>query len=324
MRAALDFISKDVKQYMEQNNMDFTDFESAPLIYHSWISLSEKYKRLEELAAETEDANLRKQIMEILSVEKEDLKAFHENTNGFVYVLTQGSDDEPCGYFATSKLAYAYGVKQDDAFELCKYQIVERDNTEPKKSNGYWNPYLMEEKMNMEELVDEYAGDGLIARLKYTRGGILQDFWSQEIERSDEDNLKRIFHPNLFKNAFIHMPNPFERGDIVRLLPDGCHGIINTSQMEWLEFLEKVDAEKFTVCDFMDASIIVECVYDRGYISHNHINPAFLEKYEPLEGDDDFGLLMTASDLLRGRGNLDFFLHHYDAYKEMCRKRSKS
>ena len=36
----------------------------------------------------------------------------------------------------------------------------------------------------------------------------------------------------------------------------------------------------------------------------------FLEKNEPRKDDDDFGLLMTASDLLRGRGGLDFFLHY--------------
>lgn len=323
MRAALDFISKDVKQYMEENNLDFTDFEAAGLIYNSWLSVPEKHKRLEELAAETKDANLRKQIMEILSVEKEDLKAFHENTKGFVYVLTRGSDDVPCGYFAMSELAYAYGLKQEMSFEICKYQIVERDNEEPRKSKGHWNPYLMGEKMNREELVEEYDGDGLTAWLRYTCDGILLNFGSHEIERSDEDDLKRIFSPDLFTNAFIHMPNPFEKGDIVRLIPDGCHGVVNTSQAEWLEFLGKVDAGKFKVCDFMDASIIVEGVYDKGYVSHSHINPAFLEKYEPQKDDDDFELLMTASDLLRGRGNLDFFLHHYNAYKEKCQLKSK-
>ena len=64
--------------------------------------------------------------------------------------------------------------------------------------------------------------------------------------------------------------------------------------------------------------------FEQGYISHNHINPAFLEKYEPQEEDDGFELLMSASDLLRGRGGLDFLLHHYDVYKEKCQLKSKS
>lgn len=324
MRAALDFISKDVKQYMEENSLDFSDFETAGLIYNSWLSIPERHKRLEELAAETKDANLRKQIMEILSVEKEDLRAFHENTEGFVYaVLAKENYDAPCGYFATHELAYEHGLKLVCAFDIKKYQIVGQDGTEMKKSKSYWNPYLLAEEMSMEELVEEFDGDGLTAWLGYTQEGILQNFWSKEIERSDEDHMKRIFDPNLFKNAFIHMPNPFERGDIVRLLPDGRRGVVNISQEEWLKFLENVDAGEFKVCDFADASLVVECVYEEGYISHSHVGPVFLEKYEPQKDDDDFELLMTASDLLRGRGNLDFFLHHYNAYKEKCQLKSK-
>lgn len=325
MRAALDFISEDVKQYMKQKDLDFKDFETAALIYHSWLSVPEKHKRLEELATETKDANLRTQILEILSVEKEDLRAFHENTEGFVYaVLAKENSDAPCGYFATHELAYEHGLKLACAFDINKYQIVGQDGTEIKKNKSYWNPYLLAEEMSMEELVEEFDGDGLTAWLGYTQEGILQNFWSQEMERSDEDNLERIFNPELFKNAFIHMPNPFEKGDIVRLLPDGCHGVVNTSQEEWMEFLKEVNAGKHKACDFFDASIIVEGVYDKGYVSHSHINPAFLEKYEPRKDDDDFELLMTASDLLRGRGNLDFFLHYYNAYKEKCQKRKST
>ncbi len=62
MKAAIDFISKDVLQYMEQNNLEFNDSQAAALIYHSWLSVPKRHKRLEGFAAETEDENLRKQI----------------------------------------------------------------------------------------------------------------------------------------------------------------------------------------------------------------------------------------------------------------------
>ncbi len=88
---------------------------------------------------------------EMLSVER-DLKAFHKNTKGFVYaVLAKETPDEPCGYFATPKLAYAHGLKRICAFTINKYQIVGQNGAEMRKSKGYWNPYLMTE-MNMEEL----------------------------------------------------------------------------------------------------------------------------------------------------------------------------
>ena len=315
MKAAIDFISKDVLQYMEQNNLEFNDSQAVALICHSWLSVPERHKRLEEFAAETEDENLRKQITEMLSVEKEDLKAFHKNTKGFVYaVLAKETSDEPCGYFATPELAYAHGLKQTCAFTINKYQIVGQNGAEMRKSKGYWNPYLMTE-MSMEELVDESDRNGLIAWLDYTQDGILQDFWSQEIERSDKGNIERLYSPNRFENAFVPMPNPFERGDIVRRLPNGCHGVVSTSAEEWLDLLEKVNAGKYKGSDFSDASVTVEFVHE-DYICHDHVNPAFLERYEPEKGDDDYDLLMTASDLLRGRGGLGWFVRCYETYKE--------
>lgn len=236
-------------------------------------------------------------------------------------VAANETPDEPCGYFAAPETAYERGLKLDGAFSVDKYQIVGRDGVGIKKCKGYFNPYMMSE-MSKEELVDEHDGDGLIASLRYTQDGILQSFWSQEIERDDGDTMKRLFDPSLFKNAFINMPNPFEKGDIVRLMPDECHGVVNTSQAHWMEFLKEVDAGKFKACDFWDASIIVECVSEQGYISHHHFPPVFLEKYEPREGDDDYEVLVTASDLLRGIGGLDWFLHQYDTYKEKCKMKS--
>ncbi len=47
---------------MEQNNLEFNDSQAAALICLSWLSRPERYNRLEEFAAETEDKNLRKQI----------------------------------------------------------------------------------------------------------------------------------------------------------------------------------------------------------------------------------------------------------------------
>lgn len=143
MKAAIDFISKDVLQYMEQNHLEFTDSQTAALIYNSWLSITEKHKRLEKLVTGTEDENLRKQIMESISLEKEELKAFHENTEGFVYVLLRKDSDEPYGYFSTPELAYAHGLKQTCAFTIEKYQMVGQNGAEMRKSKGYWNPYLM-------------------------------------------------------------------------------------------------------------------------------------------------------------------------------------
>lgn len=154
-----------------------------------------------------------------------------------MYVLSLETDHvRYCRYFATAELAYAHDMKQTGAFTIEKYQIAGQDGTELRKIKSYWNPYLMGERTSVKELVEERDGDGWTAELKYTRDGILQNFWSCEIERSDEDELKNSFSRNLFTNAFIYMPNPFEKRDIVRILPDGCRGVVNTSQEDWIFF----------------------------------------------------------------------------------------
>lgn len=51
----LDFISKDVREYMEQKGIEFTDFEKAALIFHSGLPILEIHRQLEKLADETDD-----------------------------------------------------------------------------------------------------------------------------------------------------------------------------------------------------------------------------------------------------------------------------
>ena len=46
----LDFISKDVREYMAQNNLKFTDFEKAVLIYHAGLPVKKRLELLEKLA----------------------------------------------------------------------------------------------------------------------------------------------------------------------------------------------------------------------------------------------------------------------------------
>lgn len=81
----VDFISKDVREYMVENGLEFTDFEKAVLIYNSDLTVNEKHTRLEAIAADTADETLKAQIAERLRVDKEDMDAFYNNSEGFIY-----------------------------------------------------------------------------------------------------------------------------------------------------------------------------------------------------------------------------------------------
>lgn len=316
----LEFISKDVREYMEQNHLEFTDFEQAALIYHAGFPVLEKMERLKKLAENTEDTSLKEQILARLTSDRQELEVFWNNTEGYVYAVERCEDDDICGYFASADLAYAHGMKQKCKFEIGKYLIVGFNGREAKKSKGYFNPNLMDEP-DIEKCITEHDYRGFSeAGAQYDREGTLEYFWSSEIERTDAENLDRAFDPVRFENAFIFVPNPFERGDIVRLTTDHKgHGVVATSQQEWEEFLEQVKTRKANIVDFVDASITVDFLRDDGSISHSHINPVFLEKFEPQKEDLDYDVLTAASAVHQG-ASLDFFVLFLNKYQKQLKE----
>ena len=322
------FISGDVRAYMEQNHLEFTDFEKAALIFHADLPVLKEQELLEKLADGTEDASLREQILDRLTVERQDMEAFRKNTSGYVYAVEvrDKKEHEPyiCGYFATAELAYAHGMKQECGFTIQKYRIVGFNGVEAKKLKGYMNPYLMDAE-DIEDCITEcVCGGHSEAEAQYDRDGTLEHFWSSEVERSDKENIRRSYDHALFKNAFIRVPNPFERGDIVRFARDGKeHGIVATSQTEWKEFLERVESGKAQWADFYDASITVDFLQNDGHMMHSHINPVYLEKFEPQKEDADYDVLLSASSIQQGEGTLDFFLMYLNKYQERLKEKAR-
>lgn len=110
----LDFVSKDVREYMEQNHLEFTDFEKAALIYNAGLPVLRRMELLEQLAENTEDTSLREQIHARLASGRQDMGVFRDNAEGYVYAVKSHKYDDPyiCGYFAAADMAYAHGMRQ--------------------------------------------------------------------------------------------------------------------------------------------------------------------------------------------------------------------
>jgi hypothetical protein len=339
----MDFISKDMQAYMSENGLTFTDSEKATLIYNSQLPVKERYNRLEKLMAKTEDEKLKKQISREIEIFDEDISAFKKNVGGYVYaVKSYEYPDDPytVGFFASAKLAYDYAVGKSYKFDIEKCRIngfsgVSDDGTmlaekcvEVKKGKIYTNPYLFKDEKDVvdgdfllpedyEKCIDEneteFAGYP-VATAGYNDKGEFMHFYSSEVERLDADKLEDCFSPELFKNAFIYMPNPFERGDIVRTIVDrSAHGFISESREAVEKFHERVRQGLYV--DYIDASMTVDFIGDDGTICHSHINPAYLEKFEPDKADEDYELLTAGRALLKGDGTLDWFLDCYERLK---------
>lgn len=313
-----DLISKTARDYMDEHGLVFTDFEQAVIISNSGLPVLEITERLEALAAETADKDLKEQILACIDVERQDMKAFFENRAGFVYVVQAYEDVGPepivCGYFSDAEAAHAHGMRQGCRFAISKYRIMDADSVLEKKTKVFLNPLLMEDDVDVAGLTIERDYDGSpVVRAKYGEDGVMTYFYSDEIERPVAEGLEKLYAAP-FENAFIHVPNPFECGDIVR--DEEAHGIVNTSQADWQDRLERVNAKKCKGVDFTSTCIMVDFLQDDGHIEHGLICPVFLEKYEPGKEDEDYALLLAGRSLLRGQGDLEWFTDCYDDYKK--------
>ena len=100
------------------------------------------------------------------------------------------------------------------------------------------------------------------------------DYWELD---GDEDYTRR------FESQYIDIPNPFEKGDVIRNLVNGKIYVVMTSQEQWEEFDKRRVALEGYV-DYSDASVVIVPMeeYNRygveGFVDHEHVNPIYLER----------------------------------------------
>lgn len=273
--------SKTVREYIIRENIDMTDAQWATIIYNLDLDMEKKHDLLKELAEETIDVELNKQIQERIEYDKKCMASIENSKGCFYEVSIEGEEEwETIGYFATLELAKKYGMQKQVRFEVKKYEIVTTE--------------------------DKEDCDCKLAGLGYDKEGGMQYFYITEEEKVNKRGR--------FEDKFIEIPNPFEIGDIVRIIgSDECLGIVETSQEEWKKYLQRVRETNVTD-DWVDVAITCCCFNEDLEAFHDHINPIFLEKVEGEEiGEGVIGeLLQAGSDLMKGKGALSYFLYLYD------------
>lgn len=291
----LDIISKDVCTYMKQHHIRFSDFEQAAIIYNSVLDVNSKHKSLKAIADKTDDTTLKEQISERLKLDSEYIERIKNISENFIFTV-ELDFDVVTGHFSDWETAYKFGVKLNREFYIKKYMLIgsKASSEESETNKSFLYPELPQ------------------AGLTYDQYGNLRKFWSSESEAeiNSRDDLS-----TRFENGFINVPNPFERGDIVKLVGVGTHGIVATSQEEWKTFLKKVASKKPGWVDFTDVGITIDFIDDDRQIRHRHINPIYLERHKPQGSDEDYGLLMIGSALCSGKLSLDMFIGCYNKYR---------
>ncbi len=121
----LDFSpSQTVRAYAREIRHPFSDTDIATILYHAPLR-DERTVALRELAARTQDAGLREQIVERLDYETRLRERFEANDGRFFYAVDIEMEEKglPMGHYASAKVALAAGKARERPFCVSKYQL---------------------------------------------------------------------------------------------------------------------------------------------------------------------------------------------------------
>lgn len=294
--------SETVREYIAETGWEFTDFQKAALLCHRGLFLKDEYARLKALGEHTADHVLREQIAGYLGGIEKGFQTFRENSDrSCIYVLKvkeEGGhwDGEYLdgGCFFDLETALACGKKEKAPFEVEKYRVDDTAGAE-----------------------DDSCSQHADAGIRFDRDGEVVCFWSNEM--AGFDNRR-------FDNAIIEIPNPFQRGDIVKCKGiDGREyfGIVEEEREEWekrlAQHLERA-GEGDACIDFHDLFIGVAFLREDGTFAFSDSTMPFdLERYQPVEEDWSNGsadtLLLCARDIYCDKGYLSTMFEVLGRYR---------
>ena len=321
-----------MKEYFEEIDFAFTDFQKATLIWNAPGRLRQEIlDALEELSEKTRDKTLRRQINERLNYEKKTFETFTHNQSGkYVYVV-EDMEYESCGFFIDYNRALKYAKKYMQIYELkcriSKQMIVDTDADEIVRNPLRGNPNLGFE-------TEEYcAYDGTaVASVTLNMSGEIERFNSYELP--EEEKIVDSYQVERFEYHFIKMPCPLQAGTPVKDIRNGLYYVLAGGEADWNRYLNRIEEKNWYV-DFSDIQMICYKLTESGIWSHEHINPLYLEVEFPtyIEDDPKRQALRHATealgDYLSHKSNgkefcPDLVLKYARKYAEVCREKSLS
>jgi len=309
--------SKYYLKYLEDNNINFSDFETAAILSNIIRNPFELNGVLKTLSENSDDKKLIKQIHNKIDNDNRLYNLFKDNCNNeAIYIVKTIEDNEEdlYGYFFDYQNAYDKALESNNEFIIEKQKVQSKDNVEKSISYVYKNPYFFNDATIEEYVEDDYIDE--LGYIKYDTKGSIRYFYVKDSikkDKSEKELLLKVYDPDYFENAFIHLPNPFAYGDIVRDVTTEEKGIIECDKNKYEEFNEKVKNGFYA--DSFDAGTTVCYLRKDGRFVHNHPLVLVLEKYEPDKSDDDYEILKCSSAITKQECSLDYFTEVYEKYR---------
>ena len=304
-KIALDMLipSDTVRAFIQESGYAFTDWQKASLLYRRDCPQTAVRSALLTVRDGTTDRVLKRQLTEYLEREEDVFRLLKENPDrDFLYILTYRNEDseDEIRYFFDYEMAFRYGTQTKTTF------VIEK--------------HLVGAKKVLDRFEDGIYRDYAVATICYDKRCTAECFDSSELPPADW-NAEDEWHTR-FEHMFYEVPNPFERGDIVRTVGTDDYGVVETSQSEWHERLARYQSpDREIQPDWSDVQIRVIFPNDDGTFSHEHINPVYLERCQPKTDIEDKlsgaleRLLLCVSRLYRGEETLDALCYYQSEYR---------
>ena len=273
--------SADVRARLIETDHQFSDWDRAAIIWNSDIPLQDKHAEIQIIADETSDAKLRRQIVERIDYDKDALRLFKENSDGFIYALNSHEftpKDDIVGYFESYDMALKEGKKLGFDFSIEKHQVV-NEGTVRIKGQSITSTILEPDESKQIEEEDYYCA---VSEGKYDKNGQILSYWSSEMPKERMIKVETLSNKR-FENKFVVFPKVFETNDKVRCVgrdldDEKFIGWVNRGFWDYDEFIKKATAEN-AIEDYSDAALSVDYwAEDCLTWDHSHILPIYLEK----------------------------------------------
>lgn len=283
-------ISKDIKEYYKERNMEFTDSERATLIWNSLLAFNEKLEALQDILDSTADEVLKEQIEKRLEIEREIERTFMIHDSDYVHSVMLDDVKNSDSVFASIDAAILYGKENcEKTFKISKA--------------------ILEDKLES----DTEERIFLRGEAKFKKDGTMiycACYHSKEIEVT----ISNAIDSAGFEDAYISVVNPFEYGDIVHIMGDSRPAIVVVSQEQWKGTKERQKQSMFPL-NYDSNNLTVEFLYPDGEFSHGHPDIFILEKVTQWEDEKEWKLLQAISSLMKGNGWVEEVFSSYRGNK---------
>ena len=242
-------ISETMKNYIRHTGWQFTDSHIATLLYNFPFPYFVTRELLEAIHDNTEDETLKKQLEQRFEVDDLKLEWLKQSMKNTVFTV-KSFDLSEMGTFDDYDSAMESVKDFNDEFSIEKTQMLSED-AEP-SVQGHSFPLRNMNAENQTDFWDFDSAPETLGTIYFNEEKLIHRFWTIT---SDNEYIRKVdnLDSSRFENAFVPLPNPFEKGDKVQRLSTGETVVINTSKEQFNDTIAR--AEKNAAYDYNDTYI---------------------------------------------------------------------